>query len=654
MALAAARRGVVARFCVTLILILIAQPAGALSWEEGRHLLSRTGFGAPLAEIERLLALERSAAVDRLLAESRTRPILPPPAWAEGPRPPYLNQQDWTRERKDAFREDRRGEVHQLKTWWLAEMTVTPSPLSERMVLFWHNHFTSAAEGPFWSHMLYAQNALFRERGMDSFAALLDGIVRDPMMLRYLDNTTNRKGKPNENFARELMELFTLGEGNYSERDIREVARAFTGWTVTRANNHGFVVDAKQHDSGNKTIFGKTGNFDGNDVAKMLLAHPATARFVVAKLWREFISDAPDAAAVERLAKSFRDSGYAIKPLLREMLLSREFWDPANRTALIKSPVELIVGTIRTFELPIADLEALPNFAKRLGQDVFDPPNVKGWPGGKMWINPQSLLVRHQTIERLLAWQSVSMDPMLSPGAGKTGQESRERLRLRVAAEGCRGGPQTIVRVDGQVVADTVLAFAHDGEALERIADFGDLERRTLDIALDKPAAMIRAVSVEFVNDYVATVDKVRVCDRNLIVDWLQIGGRLVPAAEAVQATSCPGRPGRMLCAGTLSFDLTRPTGGSVSMDMVPMGEGAMTTNGMGMEAASGLASPALSGRRVLRSLDDWARALPANMAAPDAIWRVLTPVAPVGGETAADAAAAIRSVTTDVTYQLK
>ena len=636
------------RAVLALLFILVALPTQALTWEEGRHLLSRTGFGAPPAEVEKLLPLDRAAAVDRLLAATRTTPVVPPPAWVDAPRPEYLEQKDWTREQKDAFREARRAEVRQLKTWWMAEMAATPSPLTERMTLFWHNHFTSAAEGNFWSHMLYAQNALFRERGLGSFAGLLDGIVRDPMMMRYLDNMANRKGKPNENFARELMELFTLGEGNYSERDIREVARAFTGWTVARADNYAFRVNAKEHDTGAKTIFGQTGDFDGADVARMLLAQPATARFVVAKLWREFISDTPDPAAVEWLAKGFRDSGYAVKPLLRALLLGDAFWSPANRAALIKSSVELIVGTIRTFDLPIADLEALPNFAKRLGQDLFDPPNVKGWPGGKAWINPNSLLVRHQTIERLLAWQTVSMDPILAPGMGAA-PASRERLRLRVAAEGCRGGPQMIVRVDGAVAADTVLGFGPDGEAVGRPGDSADLERRTLDIVLSKPATAVRAVSVQFANDYAATVDKVRVCDRNLYVDWLEIGGRLFPAAEGEQVNVCasPPHPGKMNCAGTLTFDLGRRPPEAMAMAM----EGEAM---MGMAATPALAAPALAGRKVLRSLDDWARPLPPALATPEAVWRTLTPVAPVGSEAAGDVPAAVRGVVTDIAYQLK
>ena len=374
----------------------------ALSYEDARHLVARSGFGANPAEVNRLLPLDRAAAVDLLLREAGPPVPIAPPAWVAAPKPGYWDQANWTAEQKNQFNEVRRGEIRQLKTWWLAAMVSTPSPLTERMVLFWHNHFTSGFEGINWSHMLYDQNALFRAHALGSYRDLLARVIRDPMMLRYLDNINNGRGRPNENFARELLELFSLGEGAYSEQDVREVARSFTGWTLDRAKNYSFVANRGQHDDGVKTVFGQSGRFDGQDVVNLLLAQPEAVRFLVAKLWREFVSDRPDEAEVERLAALFRVGDYDLKGVLWSLFLSPAFWAEANRATLIKSPIDLVVGTIRTFDLPVADLESLPLMAKRLGQDVFDPPNVKGWPGETRWVTPNGLLLRHQTVDRLL------------------------------------------------------------------------------------------------------------------------------------------------------------------------------------------------------------------------------------------------------------
>ena len=375
--------------------------------EEARHLLARTGFGARLEEINATAGLSRRDAVERILSGARTVARTPAPEGVESWTPPYLVRQMSAEDRRQFQRQQvERGLA--LKAWWLSEMLATDSPLSERMTLFWHNHFTSSLQKVRSSGLMYRQNALLRRHALGSYGELLHAASKDPAMLVYLDSATNRRGQPNENFAREVMELFTLGEGRYAEGDIKEAARAFTGWSIDRETGT-FLWRPMAHDDGVKTLFGRSGNFRGEDVLALLLEQSATAEHVVGKLWREFVSPQPDAAELKRIAGAFRASGYQVRVALRELLLSDAFWAPANRGALIKSPVELVVGTLRQFDIAVADPLPLALVLRGMGQDVFSPPNVKGWPGGEAWITSQSLLARKQFLERVLRVDEARM-----------------------------------------------------------------------------------------------------------------------------------------------------------------------------------------------------------------------------------------------------
>jgi uncharacterized protein (DUF1800 family) len=246
----------VATLAATLAGVSIV-PAAALPLEEARHLLQRTGFGALPSEIARLAPLDRAASVELLLAETRDSPTLPPPAFLAEPWPRYRDFPDMREEERQPFIQARRDELQTLKAWWYAEMIATPSPLAERMTLFWHNHFVSNFEGVgFNVHRIWDQHALFRREATGSFETLLREILRDPIMLRYLDNHTNRKSRPNENLARELLELFTLGEGNYTELDVKETARALTGRTLDRSKDFGYQFVRGIHDESSKRILG--------------------------------------------------------------------------------------------------------------------------------------------------------------------------------------------------------------------------------------------------------------------------------------------------------------------------------------------------------------------------------------------------------------
>ena len=373
----------------------------AISQEEARHLLTRTGFGASQEDINNYSRLNYEQAVYQLLDQVNPNLEIVPPAWLLEPLSfDRKRMKTASEEEKKAFRRALKMKEFELKGWWVTEMANTGSPLTEKMVLFWHNHFTSSLKKVKQPVLLYRQNELFRKHAMGNFKALAHAISKDPAMLAYLDNFKSSKQSPNENFARELLELFTLGEGNYTEQDIKEAARAFTGWSIDRKNGE-FMFRKRMHDSGEKVFLGKRGKFDGNDIIKIIFEQPEVATMLVAKLWKEFISETPNKKEVDLLAKTFRANNYEMKPLMYELLMSNSFRDSENYARLIKSPLDYIVGTLRILEVPVKDGRAAAFASAHLGQNVFDPPNVKGWLGGEEWITSSSLLTRQQLLERM-------------------------------------------------------------------------------------------------------------------------------------------------------------------------------------------------------------------------------------------------------------
>jgi uncharacterized protein (DUF1800 family) len=323
------------------------------------------------------------------------------------------------------------------------------------MTLFWHNHFATSAQKVQQPQGMYFEHLLFRQQALGSFRELLQGVARDPAMLVYLDGAANRAQAPNENFAREVMELFTLGEGQYGERDIKEAARAFSGWTVDRESWRA-QLRPRLHDDGSKTLFGRTARFDTGSALDVMLEQPAAPRFIVAKLWREFVSPVPHAATVERIAQRFRSSGWRVDAALRDLLLSEEFWAPESRAALIKSPVELAVGTLRQFDIQLDSALPLVAVTARLGQMLFYPPNVKGWPGYTEWINSTSLLDRKRFTERLFRALEVGSDGAMTASASPMVKEmiqearARERRALRQARMEAAGGQSFGMRFDAE------------------------------------------------------------------------------------------------------------------------------------------------------------------------------------------------------------
>ncbi len=522
------------------------------------------------------------------------------------------------------------------------------------MTLFWHNHFVSGFEGVgFNVHRMWDQHASFRREAGGNFAKLLYAMLADPILLRYLDNQTNRKGRPNENLARELLELFTLGEGHYTETDIKEIARALTGRTIERSTDFGYRFVPGMHDEGGKTFLGAIG-LHGDDVARVLLAQKRTAQFVVEKLWREFVdAELPDNAEIERVASVLRDSGYEMKPALRALFLSDAFWATAGRGALIKSPVALIVGVHRDLGLPVVDLAALPVHGRRLGQDLFEPPNVKGWPGGTLWITPASLVARYDVLARLIANRTL-VAPRPAPG--------RRDIALRLAADSWQGGPRFVLRVnDSRVVATHEIDFGIDTARFGSMPDRLDWNWRVVRFPVDEP---VRKVSVEFVNDAGAPPDAngVRRGDRNMFVDWLEVDGETYRALDGEQTTAnqaCrASRPGDLHCNGTLTFDIAKLKAGgkarprATTEDMMAMPAGA-SGNAMGMMAPAMNPTAPEVARAVHLDADAWLATLPASWRRPDTMWRALAPVAPVADAIRPDAEASMRAIIFDPVYQL-
>lgn len=419
-----------------------AEPIWTLN--EAAHLLNRAGFGGSPKEIEAFHTLGRVKAVDSLLAADEPADAFPLPTWANREvamadmRSRILQRRELqkslrneTPEKADRLRrearqqEQKESRQHALEAqgWWFRRMAKTKHPLREKMTLFWHDHFATSVQKVRQPVLMIMQNELFREHAFGSFKDLTQGILLDPAMMLYLDTQNSRKGKPNENFAREVMELFTLGEGNYTEQDIREAARAFTGYSLNRFT--GKVSHTKrQWDETPKTIFGKTGPFDGKDVIDMIFEKPESASFIARKIWEFFVYENPSETAVDALAEILRKSEYRTAPLLREIFLSKEFYAEASIRSQIKSPVQYIIQLLKQLEVDNPPTGFPIAAQQQLGQILFMPPNVAGWDWGQAWINTNTLLTRYNLAGFLTkggqqGGKSMVDEPMKTPGMAK-------------------------------------------------------------------------------------------------------------------------------------------------------------------------------------------------------------------------------------------
>ncbi|MGI8747124.1 MAG: DUF1800 domain-containing protein, partial [Deinococcus sp.] len=359
-----------------------------LDANEAAHLLRRTSFGATDGQIRSLVGQSPLEAARHLLTFPETTLATPfKPLEAVSP-----------------------GAAAKLtQAAWLREMVLTPHPLRERLALLWSNHFVIGTDKVKNVSALSGYLATLRTHALSTFSDLALAAVRTPAVLHYLDNDKNKKGKPNENLGRELLELFTLGIGHYSEADVKEGARGLTGWGIQGGlgNKHfaeaqTFSFVSKQHDGGSKTYLGQHGNFSGEDIVRLAAEHPATADRVALKLWRGFVGDAPDSAGQIKLAQTFKASGGDLRQTLTALLSSQEFY--ASRASIIRSPVEFVVGALRASGRTDLGEKAYLNLTGtlgKLGQDLLHPPTVKGWDGGREWINDGTLLRRMQVAAAL-------------------------------------------------------------------------------------------------------------------------------------------------------------------------------------------------------------------------------------------------------------
>ena len=368
-------------------------PATDGSWDRSRvaHLHRRAGFTASWPVLQRDLNDGPQASVDRLLAGE--------PTGADGQS--AADQDAMMNVMATQFAAT--NNLARVQGVWLYRLIFTVNPLRERMTLFWHNHFATSNAKVANTSLMQAQNELLRRHALGDFQVMLREMARDPAMLAWLDCTANRKAHPNENYAREVMELFTLGRGRYTEVDIQQAARAFTGSFV---QNDRFKDVPAQHDDGEKTILGRTGRFKGDDVATILLEQPACAEFLCSKLYRHFVSevDAPTPELIAPLADCLRKANYEVKAPVEMILRSRLFFSPSTRRRRVKSPVELAVGTIRALEIlkPTVSAEALAQATERMGQSLYTPPSVAGWEGGPAWINTTTTLARSNFVLGIL------------------------------------------------------------------------------------------------------------------------------------------------------------------------------------------------------------------------------------------------------------
>lgn len=332
--------------------------------------------------------------------------------------------QKLSKEEKKKFRKQSVDELKNLNLYWLDEMVKSEAQLREKMSLFWHGHFACRVINIFFQQQLI--NTI-RDNALENFGDLLRGVSKSPAMLSFLNNQQNKKQHPNENFAREVMELFSMGRGNYTEEDIKEAARAFTGWGF---NNRGeFVNRAFFHDNGVKKFLGRSGNFDGDDIIDILLEEKQTAQFITRKVYRYFVNENVNEEIATALANRFYQGDYNINSLLSDIYTSEWFYDKQNIGKKIKSPVELIAGIRRMMPMEFENPQVQILLQKNLGQLLFYPPNVAGWPGGKTWIDSNALMLRLKMPRILIDEEELTVEPKRDDDTMMGGQDHQYRGR---------------------------------------------------------------------------------------------------------------------------------------------------------------------------------------------------------------------------------
>ena len=417
--------------------------ANRWDYDTAAHLLNRAGFGGPPAAIEALAGLSPDNALSTLLDYERIPDATLAPDWAhpdsEGVRRLREEARNATQdERRKLYREEMRVQFQrlmELRGWWLNRMAKGPRPFQEKMVLFWHGHFATSFVKVRNAYYMWRQNELFRRLATGNWQEMLSFVGKDPAMLIWLDQAQSQKAHPNENYARENMELFSLGEGNYTEHDVTESARALTGWSLDRMEQK-YVYRPFFHDNGIKTILGRTGDLDGDDVIAQIVAQPQAAKFITAKIWNYFAGQMPDEKLNDAMTSVLRANGNNFKPFLRVMFASEEFYGDNIVRNEVKSPVQWLIGSVRMLECDLPPTLASWGMLRQLGQDLFAPPNVKGWDGGFAWINTNTLLARDNDSDTLVRGAIPPLAAADFAGKNGAGGQKAERMLQRMRIGG--------------------------------------------------------------------------------------------------------------------------------------------------------------------------------------------------------------------------
>ena len=545
----------------------------AADWttERAAHLIERAGFGATPEDIQRLAAMTPQQAVDALVDyekvdNSAAKPFEESGVWDRGMDPFPASRAEAVRigrekgealgvkalpagsQRRlqpvvDKFFYGLRAnsiETQRLGVWWANRMLTTHRPLEEKLTLFWHGHFATGDAKVRDYRMMLRQNEMLRANASGSLRDLLTGILKDPAMLVYLDNGENIKKHPNENFGRELLELFTMGVGNYGERDVREAARAFTGWTNDVLV---FKFDRDQHDFGEKTFLGKSGPLNGEDIIDTILAQPVTAEFVAAKIYRYFVREDIARSVKAELGGTLRSSGYHIKPVLKRIFLSKDFYGPLSVGTGIKSPIVLVVSTYK--KMGLRELPTVPDFGRltaTLGQSLFDPPNVAGWAGGRTWITPATLLQRGNLFRDVLFPPDVKTfrapDRLMPATYARVGENLAKGMNVTDATKEGTGDAESNAQLERDEDFNTryasyrgyLMAFERTKPIPRRVPDLN----RTAMIAAAK-AGTVDAVVDHFIARFLSA--PLAPNDRRVLVDFLRgkLGSTAITPGDSLE-----------------------------------------------------------------------------------------------------------------------
>jgi uncharacterized protein (DUF1800 family) len=456
---------------------------------KNQHLMWRAGFGPAADQSEQLKKLSSQQLFKALQKASSKKPgyidvaddYLKGLFMGAGEIGRQQKKKELDADERKKVREKNRDDIKSLNLSWLNEMVGTDAQLREKMAFFWHGHFASRNINIFFQQQLLH---IIRQNALGSFKTLLHEVSKSAAILNFLNAQQNRKDHPNENFAREVMELFTMGRGNYTENDVKEAARAFTGWNANVKGD--FVFRKFQHDTGTKKVLGASGNLEGEDVLDILLSQKQTARFITQKIYRFFVNEIIDKEKAEWLADRFYKSDYDISKLLEDIFTSDWFYDEKNIGAKIKSPIELIAGMQRMLPMELENEEALLLVQRVLGQLLFYPPNVAGWPGGKTWIDSSTLMMRMRLPQLINDQDELNVQPKMDDDQMMGRMNNEEMVKMKRNKGLGKVGKPINATIDWGV-------YTKNFEAVPRENLLNVITDSLLQLKLDVPADIIKS-----------------------------------------------------------------------------------------------------------------------------------------------------------------